>query len=212
MLSYLLLLPNLKAKLMHSLARELHISAKQLIMNKTPTTRQQILSAFTGFLITVAILTQCCARTQEYPLPAYTIRDKQFLIGASSFNQTEVQAGRMAAARGVSPGIRLYGATTAQKYQAAEHELSLLASSLQIPLPQGPDSTRLSSIAAVYGDAFDIAFVSGRITDLRQAIDLFQTQLTYGSDTSVKAYAGKYLPLLQAHLAWADSLSGRAAH
>jgi len=181
-------------------------------MNKTPTALQQFLSAVAGFLITAAVLIQCCARTQEYPLPPYTIRDKEFLIGASSFNQTEVQAGQMAAARGISPGIRLYGATTAQKYQAAEHELSLLANSLQIPLPQGPDSTRLSSIAAVYGDAFDIAFVSGRITDLRQAIDLFQTQLTYGSDTSVKAYAGKYLPLLQAHLAWADSLSGRAAH
>lgn len=179
-------------------------------MSKSPTSLQRVLTALSGFLIAAAILSRCCPRTQEYPLPAYTIHDKQFLIDASAFDQTQVQTGQMAATRGATPDVRPYGATTAQKYHDAMQKLSSLADSLQIPLSQGPDSIQINSIATLKGTAFDIAYIANEVTDHRQAIDIFQSQLNYGSNTSVKAYANEYLPLLQRFLAWVDSLSKRS--
>jgi putative membrane protein len=53
---------------------------------------------------------------------------------------------------------------------------------------------------------FDTTYLRAQINDHENAVALFQQELANGQDTTVKAYASQYLPVIQMHLTMADSL------
>ena len=85
----------------------------------------------------------------------------------------------------------------------AEMDLKQLAILESITIDSLPDETHqqaLSDMANLPGKAFDSAYVASQTKDHQDAVTLFGSESTDGTDPRTKAYATKYLPKLQMHL------------
>lgn len=151
-----------------------------------------------------------CSKMQmdNYETPGRN-QDRQFVMDAATSNLNEVETGSLAAAKSTNAGVKLYGQMIAEDHGAAQNELKLIADTINLTIPQAPDSVHQAlcqTLSGFTGKAFDTAWLRLQITDQQKAISLFQVELNNGTQTSVLWYANKHLPGLQAHLKMADSL------
>jgi len=137
-------------------------------------------------------------------------KDRDFMTKASYANQTEVAAAKIAESKDSSGPVNAFAMIMVADHSLAEQDLEHLADSLRVNLPQGTDPAEapvMAMLDSLAGHAFDTAYVHSQVKDHQKAIALFQGEADSGQNTSVKAYALKYLPKLQMHLMMADSLS-----
>jgi putative membrane protein len=135
--------------------------------------------------------------------------DRQFLVNASYSNLAEVDAGTLASAKGSEAGVKMFGQMMVSDHNTAESELKNIADSNQVSIPDAPDSAHRAMkamLTTLSGKTFDTTYIRGQITDHQKTIDLFQAEINNGQSQRVQAYAIKYLPKIQMHLAMADSL------
>jgi putative membrane protein len=144
------------------------------------------------------------ASSSTHPLSG---QDRLFLDEASEINLAEISLGRYIHAHGTTRIARDLGASYAHDHTAAQVSLGRLASRLHVTLPTSPGA-QLGSIASrVEGEAGrskDTTFVKVSVTGHEAAIAAFKKEISAGSNPSVKAYAARYLPMLQTHLKLAE--------
>lgn len=135
--------------------------------------------------------------------------DRQFVADAATSNLNEVNAGLLATAKSTNAGVKGYGQLLAEDHRAAQNELKLIADTINLILPQAPDSVHQAmqqTLSGLSGKSFDTAWLRVQITDHQKTIAFFQSELNNGTSATVLRYTNKHLPELQAHLKMADSL------
>jgi uncharacterized protein DUF4142 len=58
----------------------------------------------------------------------------------------------------------------------------------------------MDRLSAMSGTAFDVAYMQHMVQDHKKTVTDFQKQAQSGSDPALKAFAQKYLPIIQQHL------------
>jgi len=152
-------------------------------------------------------------RTADASLAAHGIarpissQDRTFMDEASQINLTEISLGSYMRAHATTSVAKNLGASYARDHTAAQANLRALALRLHVTLPTTPglESESLAArIEAQTGQSMDAAFAKASVGGHKAAIAIFKKEESAGSNPAVKAYAARYLPMLQMHLRWAE--------
>jgi len=141
---------------------------------------------------------------------ALSAADRAFVASAAGAGLYELEGGRLAATKGVSPAVRAFGTMLATQHQVANAELQSLANSHGVALPpRVPDEQRskLERLSALSGSEFDRAFVQTvGVEDHQAAIEQFATAARDAENPQLREWIQKTLPALQHHLQEAKEL------
>lgn len=132
------------------------------------------------------------AKRKNITLPTHAkqVSGEKGSIGARNDATTDTKTGA-----GVAKGGNATGTTGASGTVATTGEARARSGQDQPWMSQG-------------GAAFDKGFVESQVKAHQDAIALFEKQANSGSDSDLKAFAGKHLPGLKAHLKQAQDLQG----
>jgi putative membrane protein len=136
-------------------------------------------------------------------------RDRDFVMDAAMSSMLEVELGRIAAQQGASESVKRFGQMMVDHHQKANTELMTLASSKGVTLPTTLDEKhqqQLTKLQGLSGAEFDRAYARLMVREHRDAVSDFEKENSRGTDTDLKAFAGKTLPTLQEHLRMARAL------
>jgi putative membrane protein len=137
--------------------------------------------------------------------------DRTFATKAAAGGQAEVTLGRLATEKAASQQVRQFGEQMVTDHSQANQELQAIAKQQNLTLPTKPDAASVSTeqrLKARSGAAFDTAYARDMVQDHQQDVADFQKEADSGQDAAVKAFAQKYLPVLQHHLQMAQQLPG----
>lgn len=141
--------------------------------------------------------------------------DMKFVALAAGAGMYEVEAARLAASRAGSPEVRAYAQMLLEHHTASHNELVALLRGKGHRIVAGlpPElQQRVNTLSALSGAAFDREFVrTTGVQDHKAAIAAFEEGSRTVTDSDLKAYIGKSLPVLRSHLQQAESLAGRMA-
>lgn len=164
----------------------------------------------TAFFAAFAVLTAMNAGTA---LAAVSAADKTFATEAAQGGLAEVEMSQLALQKQTSPQVKQFAQRMVTDHTKANDELMQLATSEQMDLPSQVDAKHRSAmqrLQGLNGTAFDSAYMQDMLQDHQQVVALFQKQARSGSDPGLKAFAQKYLPVLQQHLQMAQSITSKA--
>lgn len=182
--------------------------------------------AWTAIVFGIAILAPGCAPLNP-PAPArqpavvsvaprVSDAERSFMASAAARTLYEVEVSRLAAERAVSPRVRSYARTIAQRDAQALDELTALMRSKGLQPPAGlaaDKATKLHRLASLKPSAeFDRSYVRVvGVEDHMANIALFEKAQREARDRDLRAWIDKTLPLLRNDLGAAQSLSGSLA-
>lgn len=160
-----------------------------------------------------AILLAGCA---AQPSPALTVADNNFVMQAASGGMAEVALGRMAERQAGNSAVRQLGTQMIADHTPSNKDLMALASAKGVTPPAAPDAARTSvarQLSTLSGPAFDQQYLTSQLQDHQVELQLYTDEARSGTDPDLRAYAAKYLPLLQHHTEELQSMvsgAGRA--
>jgi putative membrane protein len=143
---------------------------------------------------------------------AVSAQDKIFVQQAAVGGLAEVQEGQLAVAQGASATVKRFGQQMIDQHTANNQALAALAKAKGISVPATPDATHAADAATLKsttGAAFDTAYIAGQVTGHKKMELLMETEIQSGSDTDLKAFAEKTLPVVQGHLKMAQQLQAQ---
>ena len=135
-------------------------------------------------------------------------KDQEFITKAAAGGMYEVEAGKLAKAKGTSDGVKSYGEMLVNDHTAANEELKAIATSKGATIPSALPADKTRKLEKISGAKdFDKQFVKqvGQ-SDHKTDISLFEKASKNADDPEVKAFAAKTLPTLKAHKEHADGL------
>ena len=134
--------------------------------------------------------------------------DKTFATKAASGGQAEVTLGSLATENAGTPQVRAFGERMVTDHTQADDALKAIARQQDMTLPTGPssaDKATAQRLQAMKGKAFDTAYMRDMVQDHKQDVADFRKEAETGQDPALKAFAQKYLPVLQQHLQMAEN-------
>lgn len=138
--------------------------------------------------------------------------DRDFITKAGENSLAEVELGRLAQQNASSTEIKQFGQRMADDHARANQELTALATSLGVTAPAHPGGKHagdVKKLAKLVGPKFDHEYSAHMVKDHEKAIALFEKQAKKGDSEELKQFAAKTLPVLQAHLKLARSLTAQ---
>jgi putative membrane protein len=135
--------------------------------------------------------------------------DTHFVTAASAAGDTEIIASRLAATNAQSEKVKAFAAAMVRDHTAANDKLRTIAQKNGFALAgtamveQQPDLVQLQSLN---GSDFDKAYTAMMRKDHQDAVTLFTSESSSGTNADLKSFATQTLPTLQHHLAMAQSL------
>jgi putative membrane protein len=115
----------------------------------------------------------------------------------------------MAEQKAASPRVKQFGQRMVNDHSQANQELQQIARQQNLDLPTQPDSkdrTTEQRLGGMNGAAFDSAYARDMVNDHQQDIAAFRKEADSGTDSALKGFAQKYLPVLQQHLQMAQAM------
>ena len=161
------------------------------------------------YLMTLAGLILIAAPT----MAAVSSADKKFATDAAQGGLAEVEMGRLALEKGTSPQVKQFGQQMVTDHTQANNELMQLSKSQNLDLPEQVNSKHKSAmerLSGMSGKDFDTAYMQHMVQDHQEDIADFQKEAQSGSDTALKSFAQKYLPVLQQHLQMAQAAASKS--
>lgn len=140
-----------------------------------------------------------------------TPEDKTFVVDAGMAGLAEVQMGNLALQKASSQDVKAYAQRMVTDHSTSNAELAQMATTKGLALPTelgGEHKAGLDHLSGLSGAEFDQAYMQHMVADHQKAVTLFQTG-TAATDSDVKAFASKNLPILQQHLQLATEVSGK---
>lgn len=142
---------------------------------------------------------------KAYPTNGRTISgpDAKFAVAAANGGMAEVELGRLAQQKGVSPAVKDFGKMMMDDHSAANAELKTIAAHHYIQLPDsvgGEEKQVITELSAKSGSDFDKAYVDAMVKDHEEDVKKFtdaQKILTYND---LNNFDKKTVPVLQKHL------------
>lgn len=135
--------------------------------------------------------------------------DQNFMQMASFSNNDEIDAGALASVKSSDSAVMMFGQMMVTDHTTAENDLRSLSTTVSVTIPTTPDSVHIAmkaQLQAMNGRAFDSMYMHAQSTDHQNTINLFQTEISNGNNTSVKNYANTYLPKIQMNKHMVDSI------
>jgi putative membrane protein len=136
--------------------------------------------------------------------------DQKFVQDVARANLTEIEFGVIAAAKGESEMVRAYGQQMVNEHTTAQNELRQIANDYNnVDWPNGLDAQHQqmrNALTNVSGYSFDSLYMNSQVMDHQMTLDVFEQEMTAGTEQKVKAYSEKYYPHIQHHYAKADSI------
>jgi putative membrane protein len=130
-------------------------------------------------------------------------QDKAFMTSNAQTNLAEISAAKLALAKAGQEWHDL-ASKILHDHQTAQKELHQAARSTGFTLPSRPNATQLAQakrLQAMGSAGFVAAFLQAQANGHRLSIKNTQAEIRNGSDPAVVAYAKKYLPVAESHLA-----------
>lgn len=131
-------------------------------------------------------------------------QDRAWFTAAAATDLFEIQAGRLAAARGSKAATRAYAQRLVRDHTKAYAQKKPVAAALHLALPGRPTpdlQAQLRQLRALHGRAFDVAYLKGQIAGHKVNIAKASTEAGHGRNAKVVGLAKASLPVLRAHLA-----------
>jgi putative membrane protein len=134
-----------------------------------------------------------------------------FVQRAAMSDMYEVEAGKIATAKGQSDQVKQFGQHMVEAHTQSSDELKgiVQAQNIKVDLPAQLDSKHQRMIDdlnnAAAGD-FDKTYDRQQVDAHREAADLFKSYADKGDNQAVKQFAAKTLPVIQQHLQTAQQL------
>jgi putative membrane protein len=131
-----------------------------------------------------------------------TPADYNFVFQAAYGGWGEVMAGQLAPQRSTNPAVLQAASMMVADHTQANQELASLAAARGITPPTTPDPGRMGAVTILQpmtGLPFDIAYLQEQTADHVMGIALFQSEAQSSLDPEMRAFAEKYLPVLQRH-------------
>jgi putative membrane protein len=138
--------------------------------------------------------------------------DQDFIANAAKGNRAEVTLGKMVASKTKDPSVRQFAQQMVKDHSTALNELTQLAQSKNITLPEGlpDDATALQSkLSSANGKSLDKDYMDSMVDDHKKDVSEFQDASQNAKDPDVKQWAAKTLPTLQAHLQKAEQIDAK---
>ncbi|RFM28820.1 DUF4142 domain-containing protein [Deminuibacter soli] len=143
--------------------------------------------------------------------PELSQADRDFMTKAAIANMAEIQAGQLALGQGISDTVKTFGQNMVTDHTTCLTELKAIADSMQVTLPSQPDNEHamvLQTLMQKKGHDFDRAYLMAQLKGHQQAVALFKTEWNSTTNTRLKAFTAKYLPIIQMHLQMVQSAGG----
>jgi putative membrane protein len=136
----------------------------------------------------------------------------EFVQKAAMSDMYEVAAGKIAATKGQSAAVKLFGQHMTEAHSQTTAELTeiLASEKIDVQLPSKLDATHQGLIDDLNGAKetdFDKTYASQQIDAHKQSISLFQKYGERGDNAALKAFAAKTLPVIKTHLEDAKKLA-----
>jgi len=139
-----------------------------------------------------------------------TVPDSKFMTYAARDGLFHVEAGKLAAEKGSTEGVKKFGQHAVEHHSQINEELMKLASSKGVILPKQMSKGQregLDKVAKLSGPAFDKAYIEMETKDHTKDLSTFQKEAKEGKDPDVKAWAAKTVAAIQEHLDMMRNLS-----
>jgi putative membrane protein len=135
-----------------------------------------------------------------------------FIKKASQDGMAELKLASLAQQKSPSDDVKRFAAQMQQDHSKANAELTSIAASKHITVPEALDAEHqkmLTELSGKNGTAFDAAYASHMVSAHQKAVALFR-EGSQSPDTAIAAFAAKTLPTLEHHAGMAKDLaSGR---
>ena len=119
-----------------------------------------------------------------------------------------LQEGRAALEYGVSPAIKEFSEAIIKDQEVLLEEISKLAAlkKLDLPVELSPEKVKdLNFLNAERGKEFENQFIKLMVLEHRKDVRYFKMAMEF-QDPDMRAFASKYLPLVESHLESAKAL------
>lgn len=134
--------------------------------------------------------------------------DKRMMMELAQANIAEIETAKLAQNQTKNPEVLAFAKKMIDDHTQASNELSQLAQSKGVTLPQKPDSKHQAmakKLAKASEQQFDKQYMANAgVADHRSTIALLKRIQTKATDPDLKALAGKLLPTVEEHLTMAQ--------
>jgi len=141
---------------------------------------------------------------------AFSAQDRKFLNEIGQSTLAEVALGKLAAQKGTTPSVRLFGRWMASTDSLANRQLAIMTKEMNGPtLPANPTAEQQAEflkMQALSGTDFDREYIQMMVPGHNAEIALFQQQVERGQNPSVRSFARNLLPTAREHLAAVEDL------
>jgi len=128
---------------------------------------------------------------------------KEFLTEAAQGGIAEVELGKIAVTKATSPDVKKFAQMMIDDHTRANNDLKTIAQKKGVQVPAETDSNHKATIddlRSLVGAEFDKEYVEDMYNDHKHDVAEFEEQSESASDSDVKAFAAKTLPVLRKHL------------
>lgn len=135
--------------------------------------------------------------------------DMDFVRDAASGGLMEVELGRLAGEKAVNQRVKAFGEMMVRDHQKSNDELKSIAKGKNMNVPDemlDKERDMFENLQNESGNDFDKAYMKQMAAAHDKDVALFRKQSEDGKDAELKAFAAKYLPILQMHLDSAKSI------
>jgi putative membrane protein len=137
----------------------------------------------------------------------------EFVQKAAMSDMYEVEAGKIAAAKGQSGAVKQFGQHMVEAHSQTTAELKgiVQADKIDVELPAKLDDKHqrmIDDLNAAHEADFDKTYAKQQVGGHEKAEELFEKYAQKGDNASLKSFAAKTLPVIKQHLAEAKKLAG----
>ncbi|HEX4460316.1 MAG TPA: DUF4142 domain-containing protein [Polyangia bacterium] len=132
---------------------------------------------------------------EQSTLRRLSLTDQGFARAAATTLPAQAQLGLLAEDRGDSPAVRAMGRRLAHEHHELGFELSRVAENEHLALPSAPppsDQPRYLQLQSLSGRDFDRAFLDQQRLNLAEESELFETEATSGTHSTLRAFAHRH--------------------
>jgi putative membrane protein len=147
---------------------------------------------------------------QASGIPSIPPSQRDFLVSVAENGMFEIEASRMAIARGGLPAVRRFAEATLRDRVAVDTDLQQLAASVDVKLPSHLNDlqqARLDVLSRLTGSEFDRAYARNvGVMAQEEALTAFE-RAADRHGARVQRFAAEQIPALRRHLEWARQIA-----
>jgi putative membrane protein len=135
--------------------------------------------------------------------------DKEFVSKAGMAGLAEMQMANLALQKTSNADVKAFAQRVITDHSKSNAELAEFATTKGLALPTelaAESKAGFDHLESLNGAEFDKAYMQHMVEDHQKAVALFQNASANATDPDLKAWAGRTLPTLQAHLQLAGKM------